>query len=209
MADGGPLNGGAPRAVWLTLGAGPRPVSVHSAAQALNQGGCPCHIVWDPATGDIAQLIPVVRAARALGAPERLERVREGRRHQHARTNREGRVCVQICVLGPADVPFTAGPMKGLAAIMEWLDSWEIPRSWPAGRPVRAGAEATRSRALWARGGYFGASQVPDCDSRGPGEIDIERLTGTHLVSVPVVEVRQTPPVRFDPVRTDELALSR
>jgi hypothetical protein len=33
-----------------------------------------------------------------------------------------------------------------------------------------------RSRALWARGGHFGASQVPECDNLGPGGIDIEHL---------------------------------
>ena len=34
-----------------------------------------------------------------------------------------------------------------------------------------------RSRALWARGGHFGASQVPECDNLGPGGIDIDHLT--------------------------------
>ena len=34
-----------------------------------------------------------------------------------------------------------------------------------------------RSRALWARGGHYGASQVPGCDNIGPGGIDIEHLT--------------------------------
>ena len=35
-----------------------------------------------------------------------------------------------------------------------------------------------RSRALWALGGHFGASQVPECDNLGPGGIDIDHLTG-------------------------------
>ena len=34
-----------------------------------------------------------------------------------------------------------------------------------------------RSRALWALGGHFGASQVPECDNLGPGGIDIDHLT--------------------------------
>src|SRR5690348_18213837 len=71
--DGGQLGGGAPRVVWLTLGADPRAVSVWSAAQRLNQENRPTHLVWDPLTGDIAQLLPIVRAGCALGMPEYLD----------------------------------------------------------------------------------------------------------------------------------------
>src|SRR5579859_3716377 len=71
--DGGPLTGGAPRAVWLTLGTAPGAVSVQSAAQRLIGEGRPCHLVWDPITGEIAQLISVLRAARALGAADHLD----------------------------------------------------------------------------------------------------------------------------------------
>ena len=66
--DGGPLIGGAPRAVWLTLGTAPGAVSVQSAAQRLIGEGRPCHLIWDPLTGDSAQIISVLRAGRALGA---------------------------------------------------------------------------------------------------------------------------------------------
>jgi hypothetical protein len=70
--------------------------------------------------------------------------------------------------------------MAGAGAILEWLDSWQIPRRWPAGCPVPFSYAHTtvRSRRLWARGGHFGASQVPCCLAAGPGAIDVERLTG-------------------------------
>ena len=59
-----------------------------------------------------------------------------------------------------------------------WLDSWRIPRRWPAGPPAPYRQLARpRSRALWALGGHFGASQVPECDNLGPGGIDIDHLT--------------------------------
>ena len=182
--DGGPLNGGAPRAVWLTLGTAPRTVSIQSAAQRL-VGECrPCHLVWDPVTGDIVQLISILRAGRALGAPEQLDwdpdrvaTVPGAPRN----VNAEGRVCAQIAVLGYPEEPFTDGPMVGVDAIVEWLDSWGISRRWPAGEPMSCLATgAERSRALWARGGHFGASQVPGCGHAGPGAIDIHRLTGSH-----------------------------
>jgi hypothetical protein len=68
--------------------------------------------------------------------------------------------------------------MIGLAGILGWLDAWQIPRRWPAGQPAPYRQLARpRSRALWAHGGHYGASQVPECDNLGPGGIDIDHLT--------------------------------
>jgi hypothetical protein len=183
--DGGPLRGGAPRAVWLTLGAKPRAVSVQSAAQRLNAEGRACHLVWDPVTGEIAQLISVLRAGRALGTSEHLNWRHGQLLHPPARVNSEGRICVQIGVLARPREPFTDEPMPGLAAILSWLDSWSVPRQWPAGAPgCDLDGPTERDRGLWARGGHFGASQVPECESLGPGRIDTDLLTGAHLFPV-------------------------
>jgi hypothetical protein len=184
--DGGPLKGGAPRAVWLTLGTALGKVSVQSAASRLIAEGRPCHLIWDPATGEIAQLISILRAGRALGATEQLAPV--GLRGAATTDlNTEGRVCVQIGVLGHPGDPFTSGPMAGVAAIVSWLDSWSVPRHWPAGQPASHPGrhpDPSRGRALWALGGHFGASQVPGCASQGPGRIDTSLLTGTHVLQV-------------------------
>jgi hypothetical protein len=187
--DGGPLSGGAPRAVWLTLGSAPGAVSVQSAAQRLLTECRACHLVWDPDTGDIVQLISVLRAGRALGAADHLDWA-PGRVQVHPENvNAEGRVCVQIGVLGHPREPFTSGALIGIESIMSWLDSWGVPRRWPAGRPegyhpdlpVRAAASpGRRSRVQWARGGHFGASQVPGCENAGPGAVDIDQITGPH-----------------------------
>jgi hypothetical protein len=94
--------------------------------------------------------------------------------------NAEGRVCVQIGVLGHPAEPFTGLPLVGLDPIVNWLDSWGVIRRWPSGRPEAYrgsnGRGGRRNRAQWARGGYFGASQVPGCDNAGPGAIDIDRI---------------------------------
>jgi hypothetical protein len=174
--------------VWMTLGADPRVVSVWSAAQRLNQENRPCHLVWDPLTGDIAQLLPIVRAGLALGTPEDLEYAPDLLPHHQADVNRQGRLCVQIGVLGTARDPFTSYQMVGLGEILGWLDSWQIPRRWPAGSPApyRQAARA-RSRARWALGGHFGASQVPDCHSVGPGGIDIDQIAGTDIIGLPAL----------------------
>jgi hypothetical protein len=291
-ADGGRLKGGAPRAVWLVLHADPITVSARDAAERLITLGRPCHLVWNPLTGEVAQLIPVVRAGRALGwadgprwgprsagpgwgpgpgagqpgwgsgcgwaevPPWTPETEAEGQRWaansdwmqpgdwaQHherapepdwtqdpdwtpgtgsthgadwtqgigwthgsggrpmiaaggrppeepivpsardglAGVNNEGRVCVQIGVIGHGWAPFTTGPVQLAREIVSWLDSWHVARCWPAGHPApfpgsaRAGQQRRRH---WARGGHFGASQVPGCSGAGPGAIDIERLTG-------------------------------
>ena len=143
--DGGQLGGGAPRVVWLTLGTDDRVISVCSAAQRLNQESRPPHLVWDPLTGDVAQLVPIVRAGCALGAPEDLEYAPDKLPHRQAGVNREGRLCVQIGVLASAKDPFTRYQMIGLGEILGWLDSWQIPRRWPwpAG-PVPAGGQASQ-----------------------------------------------------------------
>lgn len=188
--DGGPLKGGAPRVVWGVLGADPRTVSARSAAQRLDQADHPSHLVWNPLHGEIVQLIPVVRAARSLCPPaEPVGRYGQPRPGAFSEINKEGRVCVQIRVVASAQEPFTDGPLSRLQEILAWLDSWGIPRSWPAGPPdpFPQCHLSAKSRRLWARGGHFGESQVPDVVAAGPGGIDIERLTGwsAHTLAPP------------------------
>jgi hypothetical protein len=196
--DGGQLGGGAPRVVWLTLGAHQGVISAWSAAQRLNQENRPCHLVWDPLTGDIAQLLPIVRAGCALGTPEYLDYAPDVLPYPQAGVNREGRLCVQIAVLGSARDPFTSYQMIGLGGILGWLDSWQIPRRWPAGKPTPfRQAARPRSRARWALGGHFGASQVPDCQSIGPGGIDIDQLVCANSIER---ELAETPTVYESPV---------
>jgi hypothetical protein len=181
--DGGQLGGGAPRVVWLTLGVDPRVISVCSVSQRLIQENRPCHLVWDPLTGELAQLLPIVRAGCALGTPENIDYARDLVPYHQRGVNREGRLCVQIGVLGSPRDPFTSYQMIGLGEILAFLDSWQIPRRWPAGAPApfRAATRA-RSRALWALGGHFGASQVPDCESIGPGGIDIDQIASADTI---------------------------
>lgn len=178
QADGGTLGGGAPRVVWQALSADPRLISASSAAQRLDQERRPPHLVWNPLSADIVQLIPVVRAGCLLGGPETLDSGTGLNAPPPAATNRQGRLCVQIGVVGWAREPFTDGPMHGVEPILSWLHSWHVPWRWPAGRPApfAQAHAAERSHAAWSRGGHFGASQLPDWDAAGPGHIDIDLL---------------------------------
>jgi hypothetical protein len=226
-ADGGAMKGGAPRAVWLPVHANPLVLPARAVAERLIQLGRPSHLVWNPVSGEVAQLIPAIRAARALGwlegqgwldgpgwaagpdgargtdrtrgpASSAAEPTAPAARDGLAAINTEGRVCVQIAVLSQVWWPFTEGPAERLQEIVTWLDSWQVARTWPAGRPARfpgpgpavAGrrlaprtltvqAEAAGAgpggRRNWAQGGHFAAVQVPGCAAAGAGHIELDR----------------------------------
>ena len=200
--DGGRLRGGAPRVVWQTLDTDPRLVSAKSAAQHLDQAGRPVHLVWNPLTGETVQLVSALRAGRRLGGgnwpgSEPAGTFDDRGAGASSGVGTEGRVCIQIAVVALAWEPFTEGPLTCLEPIISWLDSWHIPRRWPAGRPApfEQAHAGQRSRRLWACGGHFGASQVPACTAVGPGAIETERLTGPAAPAAIGI-----PPPRADPV---------
>ncbi|MFC5751083.1 hypothetical protein [Actinomadura rugatobispora] len=182
--DGGALRGGAPRVVWFSSESDPRVVSARSVAADLLREETPAHLVWNPCSGEIIQLVPVTRAGGLL----------EGT------VGHEGRVCVQVMVVGHARDPFTGTLLHGLDTIMGWLDAWGVVRRWPAGPPLPSpqSYHSQRGRRDWARGGHFGASQVPGLHRPDPGGIDIRRVTGpdTPVTALP----RQRPiPAQQEP----------
>jgi hypothetical protein len=174
--DGGPLQGGAPRAVWHTSENDPLRISARSVAERLEQRGKNAHVVWNPFTGETVQMVPATQAALLL--PDGV--------------GREGRRCLQIVVVGFAREPFTTGAMEGIEAIVDWLDTWQVPRRWPAGEPLPPpeAYSAEQNRRSWARGGHFGVSQVPHCQGPSPGGIDTARITGhPRPAELPIGEV--------------------
>jgi len=175
--DSGPMIGGAPRAVWFIWPADPHGVSARSVAQRLIQLKRPPHLVWNPVTGETAQLLPITRAACGLAGDR----------------GRNGRVCVQIRVIGSAHEPFTDTKLDGLDEILAWLDSWDIPRRWPAGPPQAfpQSLVSARSGRIWARGGHFGHSQVPGTSEGDPGSIDISRIIGDESPDFSVPRPRE------------------
>jgi hypothetical protein len=162
---------------------------VRSIAQTLKRQDRPVHLIWNPGFGDIIQMLPITRAGQQLSGE----------------VGREGRVCVQVMVIGRAQQPFTDGLLIGLDSILGWLDAWGVPRRWPAGPPLPSpqSYHSIKDRRPWARGGHFGCSQVPGTTTTGPGGIDIRRITGpdTPLVDIPLpraVPVAETvPPPRL------------
>ncbi|MEV6183326.1 hypothetical protein [Streptomyces sp. NPDC052015] len=125
------------------------------------------HLIYCPVTDRVGQFGPLNHSARAL------------RNDGSRRTNREGRVCIQIEVLGHAARPWTAGwdpsDKPGWQRILDAIRSWDVPDVWPAGPPVTyPGGSAPRSRSVWQfMGGHFGHCHVPGNDHGDPGAIDI------------------------------------
>ncbi len=187
-ADGGPLGGGAPRAVWLTLGSPAGAVSVQSAAQRLIGEHRPCHLIWAPDTGEVAQIVSVLRAGGALGGPDRLDWVAQPRtaaagererRGAGLRADRRARPRLRAVYRRPphrrrrdhelARHLGSGAPLAGRAAALlarrrqgVRQASWQRdrrPRGLGARRPLRRVAG-------------------PRLRSRRPGAIDIRRLTG-------------------------------
>ena len=72
--------------------------------------------------------------------------------------------------------------------------------------PFRAATRA-RSRAHWALGGHFGASQVPECESIGPGGIDIDQIATADTVmrELPEPALTGAAPIRLGPRPAHEI----
>ncbi|WP_017598813.1 hypothetical protein [Nocardiopsis lucentensis] len=165
----GPSGIGAPRAVWTVTGSGPDAWSAREEALRLVEEGRSVHLVWNPFTGEVVQSLAGTRRSRMpLG--------RTSRYSLHVDHGHEGRVCLTVAVVARSEEPFTSGPMCGLSPILAWLDSWDIPRRWPAGPPGQGGTAVEELVRAWSRGGHFGHDQVPGSTSAGPGALDGARL---------------------------------
>lgn len=169
----GPMLGGEPRVIWHTTENDPHVTSARTIADYLNRVGYQVHLVWNPVTGELIQMIPADRAGRGV-------RNSSG----GVQTNREGQYCIQIEVVARSNRPFTDGPLKGLGEIMKWIRQFGIPDVWPDGPPLAHNMDGKRSTSVWThRAGHYGHSQVPENDHTDPGAIDTRKLFGADDMS--------------------------
>ncbi|MFF4409789.1 peptidoglycan-binding domain-containing protein [Streptomyces sp. NPDC001404] len=128
-------------------------------------------LIYDPVSDRVGQFGPLNESGRAL------KNDRDGRR-----TNREGRVCIQIEVLGYASHPWTTdwdpAQKPGWQKILAAARSWGVPDAWPAGPPaVYPGGDKPRSRSVWQNsGGHYGHVDVPGNDHGDPGRLDTAKV---------------------------------
>jgi hypothetical protein len=169
---GGPMDtpGNPPRVVHHTTESPAGGKYLEAVASYLIKVAAEPHLIYCPVTDRVGQFGPLNHSARAL------------RNDGFRRTNREGRVCIQIEVLGHAASPWTARwdprAKPGWQHILAAIRSWGVPDVWPAGPPVPyPGGSALRSRSVWqSRGGHFGHCHIPGNDHGDPGAIDTAKV---------------------------------
>ncbi|MYY03068.1 MULTISPECIES: peptidoglycan-binding protein [unclassified Streptomyces] len=167
---------GAPgRVVWHTTESGHGDASFTNVGKYLTSVASEPHILYDPTTDRLGQYGPLNQSARAL------------KNDGVTRTNRTGKVCIQVEVLARAATPFTGywKPGPNFKALMRAIRSWGVPDSWPAGGCAPG---APRNRTTWAtKGGHYGHCHVPGNDHWDPGAIDtsaiLKAAPGTGTVS--------------------------
>ncbi|MFD4245823.1 peptidoglycan-binding domain-containing protein [Streptomyces sp. NPDC058525] len=155
--------GAPPRTVWHTTESGAGDAAFDSVGAYLISACAEPHLLYDPTTDRLGQFGPLDRSARAL------------RNDGSLRTNRTGRVCVQVEVLARAHRPFTDywRPGPRFAALLAAIRSWGVPDQWPAGALASSPTSpSSRERGVWqSAGGHYGHANVPGNDHWDPGAI--------------------------------------
>jgi hypothetical protein len=155
--NGGSMLGADAYFTWHTYECG-YDVSASSGARGLITQGTEVHFCFNPVTGELVQILPANVAGRGL------VNLSGG-----VQTNRQGRVNLQVEVIGRASRPWTqditdAG-RRALAKLIAFADLWGIPRTHPNGDqgPIDKYAPTNRSVTGWnGPGGYFCHAQVPE-----------------------------------------------
>lgn len=178
------------RVVWHTTESSDGNAAFDAVAKYLIQKGAEPHILYDPVTDRIGQYGSLAESARAL------------KNDGSTRTNRVGKVCIQIEVLARAGKPFTGywKPGPNFRKLMEAIRSWGIPDVFPMGALASeyGDPDAKRTRDVWlTKGGHYGHCHIPGNDHWDPGLIDTKALFAAAPkatvapagVSKPVVKV--------------------
>lgn len=166
--------GNPPRATWHTTESPAGGSYLASIAAYLIRVGVEPQVIYDPVTDKLGQFGPLTSSGRALK--------NDGSR----RTNREGKVNIQVEVLARAAAPWTNSfdPAKkpNYRKLIAAMRAHGIPDVWPAGKPPATSAAAVkagRSRTTWeSKGGHYAHAQVPGNDHWDPGAIDTSIVPG-------------------------------
>jgi hypothetical protein len=186
--------GNPPRVVWHTTESPAGASYFTSVAAYLIRVASEPQVIYDPVSDKIGQFGPLTQSARALQ--------NDGSR----RTNREGKVCIQVEVLGRASEPWTKGfdPTKkpNYQKLIAANRAHGVPDVWPAGNPKATAAEVAktpRNRTTWqSKGGNFSHGQIPGQTHWDPGAIDTGIVPG-KAPSAPAKPA--TPPAPAKPVQ--------
>lgn len=171
--------GNPPRVTWHTTESPSGRTYFYSIAAYLIRIGAEPQVIYDPDSDLLGQFGPLTQSGRALK--------NDGTR----RTNREGKVNIQVEVLARASAPWTKGfdPAKkpNYQKLIAAGRAHGVPDVWPAGKPsatAAAAAKNSRSRSTWqGKGGHYGHCHVPSNDHWDPGAIDTAIVPGKTIVT--------------------------
>lgn len=168
-----------PRTVWHTTESPAGGGYFTSIAAYLIRVGSEPQVIYCPVTDRLGQFGPLTQSGRALA--------NDG----PYRTNRTGKVCVQVEVLGYAKSPWTKGfdpaTKPNYLRLIAAMRAHGIPDVWPVGNPPATAAAATkRPKAIWEnQGGHYGHSQIRGQRHWDPGAIDTSIVPGAAVVTKP------------------------
>lgn len=153
---------------------GSRIITLGGVSRYLLDVGYEPHVVLDPFTGEARQLLEATSSGYALEHPAGMPQ-----------TNRQGVVNLQVeWFFTPGTVyggfrfaTLTDTPMVGLDRLMEWADSWGIPR-------VARSAPGDRHAGRWASGGHFGHFNAPGNSHMDP-LVPIADILGAAALPAP------------------------
>ncbi|MFJ3339556.1 peptidoglycan-binding protein [Streptomyces sp. NPDC086766] len=123
------------------------------------------HVLWDPFTGHMAQFVPANSRSKSLVDTS-----------GGTRTNRAGSVVLQIEALffpycqvdGKVYESLQDTPGRGWDELHAWVKSWEVPDTWPMGRPTAFTGH--RNEKVWeTNAGWYAHAHVPENDHTDPG----------------------------------------
>ncbi|MFJ1827367.1 peptidoglycan-binding protein [Streptomyces sp. NPDC088178] len=182
-----------PRATWHTTESPAGGSYFTSIAAYLIRASAEPQVIYDPVTDKLGQFGPLTSSGRALK--------NDGNR----RTNREGRVNIQVEVLGRAAYPWTKDfdPEKrpNFGKLLAAMRAHGIPDAWPAGKPPATSAAAVkagRDRSTWqTKGGHYAHAQVPGNDHWDPGAIDTSIVPGKPTSTPPPQPLEPFPGAGF------------
>jgi hypothetical protein len=184
-----------PRAVWHTTESPAGGSYFTSIAAYLIRIGAEPQVIYDPATDRLGQFGPLTQSGRALA--------NDG----SYRTNRTGKVCIQVEVLGYARSPWTNGfdpaAKPNYRRLIAAMRAHGIPDVWPVGKPPATSAAATkRPKTTWENaGGHYAHGQIRGQNHWDPGAIDVTIVPGkpaSDTGSTPGTDTGTTPAPAVD-----------
>ena len=183
-----------PRAVWHTTESPAGAGYFTSVAAYLIRVASEPQVIYDPVSDRIGQFGPLTQSARAL------------QNDGPYRTNRTGKVCIQVEVLGRASQPWTKGfdpsSKPNYRKLIAAMRAHGIPDVWPVGKPPATAAAATkRPKTTWEnQGGHYAHGQIRGQSHWDPGAIDTAIVPGKAVVTKPPTpSTPANPSPRYEP----------